>query len=423
MKDHAGYPAYANTHVEYFPLGEDKFEALMRELKAARHFIFMEYFIVERGYMWDSILKVLEEKVKEGVEVRVMYDGMCCLMLLPYHYPRVLEKRGIRCKMFSPIKPTLSTYQNNRDHRKIVVIDGHTAFTGGVNLADEYINRKVRFGHWKDTAIMLKGDAVQSFTMMFLQMWNVTERQPEDYGKYAVPKDYEHPQASDHSGFVLPYGDSPMDREQVGERVYLDILNQARSYVHIMTPYLILDDEMVNALSYAAKRGIDVKLIMPHIPDKSMPTCWPEPFIRAHKSRRENLRIHAGLCPRQVFVSDDERLWWAPLTWISAAFTCILNARPIFTAIRWSLTWSVILRRPLRNAVLSRWRTVKLQLDGKEAGTSHAPRCPFDGRRERKNRKICLWKNGIHPCIHRLFFCVFARISQNEHITVIEYKK
>ena len=281
MKDHAGYPAYGNTHVEYFPLGEDKFEALMRELKAARHFIFMEYFIVERGYMWDSILKVLEEKVKEGVEVRVMYDGMCCLMLLPYHYPRGLEKKGIRCKMFSPIKPTLSTYQNNRpekrwqelresgilvasffppilgrlnlrvnyrNHRKIVVIDGRTAFTGGVNLADEYINRKVRFGHWKDTAIMLKGDAVQSFTMMFLQMWNVTERQPEDYGKYTVPKDYEHPQSTDHSGFVLPYGDSPMDREQVGERVYLDILNQARSYVHIMTP---------------------------------MPTCWPEPFIRS----------------------------------------------------------------------------------------------------------------------------------------------
>ena len=308
MKDHAGYPAYGNTHVEYFPLGEDKFEALMRELKAARHFIFMEYFIVERGYMWDSILKVLEEKVKEGVEVRVMYDGMCCLMLLPYHYPRVLEKKGIRCKMFSPIKPTLSTYQNNRDHRKIVVIDGHTAFTGGVNLADEYINRKVRFGHWKDTAIMLKGDAVQSFTMMFLQMWNVTERQPEDYGKYAVPKDYEHPQASDHSGFVLPYGDSPMDREQVGERVYLDILNQARSYVHIMTPYLILDDEMVNALSYAAKRGIDVKLIMPHIPDKKYAYMLARTFYP--ELTRAGVKIYEytpGFVHAKVFVSDDEK--------------------------------------------------------------------------------------------------------------------
>ena len=308
MNRYAGVPVYADTAAKYFPLGEDMFEEMKRELKQAEHFIFMEYFIVERGEMWNSLLEILEEKVKEGVEVRVMYDGMCCLMLLPYHYPRVLEKKGIRCKMFSPIKPTLSTYQNNRDHRKIVVIDGHTAFTGGVNLADEYINRKVRFGHWKDTAIMLKGDAVQSFTMMFLQMWNVTERQPEDYGKYAVPKDYEHPQSTDHSGFVLPYGDSPMDREQVGERVYLDILNQARSYVHIMTPYLILDDEMVNALSYAAKRGIDVKLIMPHIPDKKYAYMLARTFYP--ELTRAGVKIYEytpGFVHAKVFVSDDEK--------------------------------------------------------------------------------------------------------------------
>ena len=143
--------------------------------------------------------------------------------LLPYHYPKVLEKKGIRCKMFSPIKPTLSTYQNNRDHRKIVVIDGHTAFTGGVNLADEYINRKVRFGHWKDTAVMIKGDGVKSFTMMFLQMWNVTERHPEDYANYAFLKDtgagYPDSPRLREGGFILPYGDSPMDRERVGEQV------------------------------------------------------------------------------------------------------------------------------------------------------------------------------------------------------------
>lgn len=308
MKDYAGYPAYSNTYVEYFPLGEDKFEALMRELKKAERFIFMEYFIVERGYMWNSILEVLEQKVKEGVEVRVMYDGMCCLMLLPYHYPSVLKKKGIRCKMFSPIRPTLSTYQNNRDHRKIVVIDGCTAFTGGVNLADEYINRKERFGHWKDTAIMLKGDAVKSFTMMFLQMWNVTERQPEDYGKYAVSENCAHLKNRDCSGFVLPYGDSPMDREQVGERVYLDILNQARNYVHIMTPYLILDDELEHALCYAAKRGIDVKLIMPHIPDKKYAymlarTYYPE-------LTRAGVKIYEytpGFVHAKVFVSDDEK--------------------------------------------------------------------------------------------------------------------
>lgn len=304
----AGFPVYKNTYAEYFPSGEEKYEALLRELKQAKQFIFMEYFIIERGVMWDSILEVLTQKVKEGVEVRVMYDGMCCLMLLPYHYPRELEKRGIQCKMFSPIRPVLSTHQNYRDHRKIVVIDGHTAFTGGVNLADEYINRKMRFGHWKDTAIMLKGEAVQSFSMMFLQMWGVTRRQEEDYARYLLPADFRLGEEFSASGFVLPYGDSPMDHEQVGEQVYLDMLNQAKSYVHIMTPYLILDDEMKNALCYGAKRGIDVKIIMPHIPDKKYAyllarTYYPE-LIRA------GVRIfeyEPGFVHAKVFVSDDEK--------------------------------------------------------------------------------------------------------------------
>ena len=303
-----GYPVCGNTEVTYFPLGEDKYKAMLEELQKAQEFIFMEYFIVERGYMWDSILEILEEKVKEGVEVRVMYDGMCCLMLLPYRYPKVLEGKGIRCKMFSPIKPTLSTYQNNRDHRKIVVIDGQTAFTGGVNLAGEYINRKVRFGHWKDTAVMLKGDAVNSFTMMFLQMWNVTEREQDDFGRYVLPRGAAETGEGETGGFVLPYGDSPMDREQVGERVYLDILNQAKNYVHIMTPYLILDDEMENALCYAAKRGIDVAIIMPHIPDKKYAyllarTYYPE-LIEAGVKIYE---YTPGFVHAKVFVSDDEK--------------------------------------------------------------------------------------------------------------------
>ena len=257
IENSGSYPVYGNTNVKYYPVGEEMFEDMKKELEKAKRFIFMEYFIVERGEMWDSLLEILERKVQEGVEVRFMYDGMCCLVLLPYSYPRELRAKGLKAKMFAPIRPALSTYQNNRDHRKIVVIDGHTAFTGGVNLADEYINRKVRFGHWKDTAIMLKGDAVLSFTMMFLQMWNVTERQQDDFSRYVLPRGTEVAGAGDRGGFVLPYGDSPMDREQVGERVYLDILNQAKNYVHIMTPYLILDDEMENALCYAAKRGID----------------------------------------------------------------------------------------------------------------------------------------------------------------------
>lgn len=304
MNRWAGFPVYENTSVCHFPLGEDKFEALKRELRAAKEFIFMEYFIIERGTMWNQILEILEQKVKEGVEVRVMYDGMCSLILLPYGYPKELEKKGIRCKMFSPIKPTLSTYQNNRDHRKIVVIDGRTAFTGGVNLADEYINAKVRFGHWKDTAVMIKGDAVTSFTMMFLQMWNVTEKEQDDYRAFLR----EPLPVEGGEGYVLPFGDSPMDNEQVGEQLYLDILNQAEDYVHIMTPYLILDDEMENALCFAAKRGVDVTLIMPHIPDKLYAyllarTYYPE-LIEAGVKVYE---YTPGFVHAKEFISDDSK--------------------------------------------------------------------------------------------------------------------
>ena len=227
-----GFPTYQNSSVKYFPLGEDKFKTLVEELEKAEKFIFMEYFIVAEGRMWDTIRDILARKVKEGVEVRFMYDGTCTVSLLPHNYPEKLQSMGIQCKVFNSIKPALSTTQNNRDHRKIVVIDGHTAFTGGVNLADEYINEKERFGHWKDTAVMVKGEAVRSFTWMFLQLWDI-EVKEEDFGKYLNVK--QPAIASD--GYVIPYGDSPLDKENVGELVYMDILNTAKDYVHIMTPY------------------------------------------------------------------------------------------------------------------------------------------------------------------------------------------
>ena len=307
LKNCGGFPVCQNTSVRYFPLGDAMFPEFKQQLKNARKFIFMEYFIIERGKMWGEILEILEEKAAQGVEVRVMYDGMCCMMLLPYHYPQVLEKKGIRCKMFSPIKPTLSTHQNNRDHRKICVIDGHTAFTGGINLADEYINAVERFGHWKDTAVMLQGEGVQSFTMMFLQMWNITERQKENYGKYIYPGEELLNDAKPELGFVIPYGDSPLDGENVGERVYMDIINQARDYVHMMTPYLILDNEMVTALTFAAKRGVDTVLMMPHIPDKKYAyllarSYYPE-LIEAGVKIYE---YTPGFVHAKVFVSDDE---------------------------------------------------------------------------------------------------------------------
>lgn len=298
-----GFPTYQNSSVKYFPLGEDKFKTLVEELEKAEKFIFMEYFIVAEGRMWNTIRDILARKVKEGVEVRFMYDGTCTVSLLPHNYPEKLQSMGIQCKVFNSIKPALSTTQNNRDHRKIVVIDGHTAFTGGVNLADEYINEKERFGHWKDTAVMVKGEAVRSFTWMFLQLWDI-EVKEEDFGKYLNVK--QPTIASD--GYVIPYGDSPLDKENVGELVYMDILNTAKDYVHIMTPYLIIDNEMITALTYAAKRGVDVKIIMPDIPDKSYAfalakTYYPE-LIRA------GVKIYQyvpGFVHAKVFTSDDTK--------------------------------------------------------------------------------------------------------------------
>ena len=256
MNQYGRFPAYENTGVRYFPLGDDMFPVLLEELKKAEHFIFMEYFIVEHGVMWDAILQILETKAAEGVEVRFMYDGMGNLFTLPHGYEKAMQEKGIQCKIFAPVRPALSSYQNNRDHRKICVIDGHTAFTGGVNLADEYINQRVRFGHWKDTAVLIKGKAVDSFTMMFLQLWDVTERDGEEYRRFLCPPEFHMPEGLDYGGFVMPYADSPLDGENVGESVYLDILGRSRRYVHITTPYLILDDTTLAALKFAAKRGV-----------------------------------------------------------------------------------------------------------------------------------------------------------------------
>lgn len=304
MVNIGGYPIYKNTDIKYFSLGEEKFEEMKKQIKKAEKFIFMEYFIVEESYMWNSILELLEDKVKEGVEVRFMYDGMCSLSLLPYDYPEFIKGKGIKCKMFSPIKPVLSTAQNNRDHRKILVIDGKIAFNGGINLGDEYINRIERFGHWKDTAVMLKGDAVKSFTLMFLQIWNINEKNHDEFEKYiSVAREEQNVE-----GYVMPYGDSPLDNENVGENVYLDILATAKKYVHIMTPYLIIDNEMMTALTYAAKRGIDVKLILPSIPDKKSAfmlarTYYPELM----KAGVKIYEYTPGFVHAKVFTSDDEK--------------------------------------------------------------------------------------------------------------------
>ena len=300
-RKYGNFPIYRNTAVKYLPSGETSMEEMVRQLEKAEKFIFLEFFIIEEGYMWGRVLKILQDKVRQGVEVRVMYDGSCALFRLPYHYPEELQKLGIKCKMFSPFRPVISTHYNNRDHRKILVIDGHTAFTGGVNLADEYINLRKLHGHWKDVSIMLQGEAVRSFTLMFLQMWNITEHR-EDYPKY-LEGDVRIPDAP---GYVLPYGDSPLDNERVAEMVYLDIINRARHYVHIMTPYLILDSEMTTALTFAAKRGVEVSIILPHIPDKKYAFALAKTHYRELLQAGVRIMEYTpGFVHAKVFVSDD----------------------------------------------------------------------------------------------------------------------
>ena len=304
MNNTGNFPIYKNTDIEYFPVGETKFNRLVEELKKAEKYIFMEYYIIAKSKMWNTILEILEQKVKEGVEVRVMYDGMCSVKILPWDFPEKLEEKGIKCKVFSPLFPVISTYHNNRDHRKIVVIDGKVAFTGGINIGDEYINEYERFGHWKDTSIMLKGDSVKTFVMLFLQMWNLDEKKLEEYTKYINMAESE---VKDNTSFVIPYGENPYDEYNVAEQVYIDMINTAKKYVHIMTPYLILDNEMITTLKYAAKRGVDTIIIMPHIPDKMyaylLARTYYEELLEAGVKIYE---YTPGFVHAKVVVTDDE---------------------------------------------------------------------------------------------------------------------
>ena len=298
------FPIYSGCETRYFASGEEKFAAMLEELEKAEHYIFLEYFIIEEGYMWGRVLETLIRKAAQGVDVRVMYDGMCELSKLPFGYTKLLREKGIKAKTFAPIRPIVSSHYNYRDHRKILVVDGNTAITGGVNLADEYINRTAPFGHWKDAAVLVRGPAVKSFTLLFLQMWNIDEPgvqfSPWLRDGEAVP---EHP-----SGFVMPFGDCPLDGDRVGESVYIDMLYRATDYVHIMTPYLILDSELSTALRYAAERGVDVKLILPGIPDKKVAYALAKSHYAALTASGVKIYEYTpGFVHAKVCVSDAEK--------------------------------------------------------------------------------------------------------------------
>jgi cardiolipin synthase len=260
------YPVYQNTDVEFHSDAETGLEAMKQELAKAKHFIFMEYHAIEDAEAFTGIREILAQKAKEGVEVRLIYDDVGSIGFVSPKFIKGMETEGIKCRVFNPIFPILNIFMNNRDHRKITVIDGKVGFTGGYNLANEYFNITHPHGHWKDTGIKITGDAVNSLTCMFLEMWNVFHRTNEDYKKYLVKCTYK----SAENGYVIPYADNPLDGEPVGENVYMNIIKNAKNYVYFTTPYLIISDEMQRELSLAAKRGVDVRIITPGIPDKKM---------------------------------------------------------------------------------------------------------------------------------------------------------
>ena len=304
LQQFAGFPIYANTETRYFSPGEELLPVLLEELEKAEKYIFLEYFIVQEGQMWNSILEVLKRKAAQGVVVRLIYDDMGCFLILPKDYAKTLESYGIECTVFNPFRPVMTVKQNNRDHRKIAVIDGKVAFTGGINLADEYINAYEKHGHWKDSAVMLRGKGAWSFTLIFLQMWMLCKGCDEDFDRYYPWNDA--PPELPCTGFVQPYADSPTDTDNVGEHVYLQIINSARDYVYITTPYLIVDDSMLSALSLAAKSGVDVRIITPKIWDKKLVHVTTRSYYR--ELTRAGVRIYEytkGFMHSKTFVSDD----------------------------------------------------------------------------------------------------------------------
>lgn len=299
-----GFPVYADSDAEYFSPGERFFERLLPELEKAEHYIFLEFFIIEQGKMWNTICDILKRKAQQGVLVRVLFDDIGCFVRVPANYAKTLREDGLECAVFNSFRPFISSKQNNRDHRKIVSIDGKFAFTGGINLADEYINAVDKFGHWKDAAVLVSGKAAWGFTVMFLQMWSFATNIAEDFINF-YPYIKESCSVSG-IGFIQPYADSPMDKENVGEHVYLQIINSAKKYVYINTPYLIPDDSLISALCLAAKSGVDVRIVTPHRWDKKLVHMTTRSYYR--ELLEAGVKIYEytnGFLHSKTFVSDD----------------------------------------------------------------------------------------------------------------------
>ena len=298
-----GYPVYQNTDVVFHPDTTQALGDLKAELRKAKSFIFMEYHAIEDSSAWAGIEEILAEKAAAGLEVRVLYDDVGSMFFVSKPFTKRLQSKGIQCRVFNPISPIVNTFMNNRDHRKITVIDGVTGFTGGYNLADRYFNITHPYGHWKDTGIKLIGNAVSSLTAIFLEMWNTTQKVPENQKQFFPEPAYQ----AKENGYVMPYSDTPLDYEKVGENVYLNLIKNAKRYVYITTPYLIIDDEMHSELALAAQRGVDVRIITPGIPDKKLVyRVTRSYYARLVTSGVRIFEYTPGFMHAKQFVCDDE---------------------------------------------------------------------------------------------------------------------
>uniref|UniRef100_UPI0040566886 cardiolipin synthase n=1 Tax=Agathobacter sp. TaxID=2021311 RepID=UPI0040566886 len=299
----AKYPVYREADSRYYKLGQEVFDDMLKDLKEAKEFIFLEFFIMDPGIMYDSIIDILEQKAKEGVHVRMIYDDFGCIRNFPSKFYKELQAKGIHCACFNPFRPSLDVVMNNRDHRKILVIDGKIAYTGGINLADEYINEIERFGYWKDAGVRITGEAVWSFTTMFLEMWSFITKSSENFTRYKVTEHTDLPS----KGFVQPFADSPLDKKYVGEAVYLNLINNARRYVYIFTPYLILSTELITALVNAAGAGVDVRIVTPGIPDKKIVYLLTQAnYETLIRGGVKIFQYTPGFIHSKCFVADDE---------------------------------------------------------------------------------------------------------------------
>lgn len=305
IKNNASFPVYRNTNLKYFSDTKEALESQLKDMAQAQKFIFMEYHAIEDSTVWSKIKDVLVDRVKSGVKVRVFYDDLGSIGFINLDFPKKLEALGIECRVFNPCGPILNIFLNNRDHRKITVIDGKVGYTGGYNIANEYFNLTHPYGRWKDSGIRLEGEAVNSLTVTFLEMWNASKNgnSVDDDLKYVreIPAS-----CITNNGFIQPYADSPLDHEQVGEEVYISIINSATKYIYITTPYLILTDEMTHALCLASKRGVDVRIVTPGIPDKKLIYDVTRSFYSA--LARNGVKIYEwtpGFCHAKMCISDD----------------------------------------------------------------------------------------------------------------------